>query len=55
MKFFIGVGLGPIQTNIFFEGAFHGGFDSREIADLWKIRSGLESPHKNWYDEIEAA
>ena len=49
MKIFIGVGLGPIQTNIFFEGAFHGGFDRLVIAVLGWNHSG-----KVGFDELEA-
>lgn len=34
MKTFLGIGLGPIQTSIFLEGAFRGGFDRLVIADV---------------------
>lgn len=34
MKTFLGVGLGPIQTSIFLDGAFRGGFDRLVIADV---------------------
>ncbi len=34
MKTFLGVGLGPIQTGIFLDGAFRGGFDRLVIADV---------------------
>jgi hypothetical protein len=33
-KTFLGVGLGPIQTGIFIDGAFRGGFDRLVIADV---------------------
>lgn len=33
-KTFLGVGLGPIQTGIFLDGAFRGGFDRLVIADV---------------------
>jgi mannitol-1-phosphate 5-dehydrogenase len=33
-KTFLGVGLGPIQTSIFLDGAFRGGFDRLVIADV---------------------
>jgi hypothetical protein len=33
-KAFLGIGLGPIQTGIFLDGAFRGGFDSLVIADV---------------------
>ncbi len=34
MQTFLGIGLGPIQTGIFLEGAFRGGFDRLVIADV---------------------
>jgi hypothetical protein len=34
MKTFLGIGLGPIQTGIFLDGAFRGGFDRLVIADV---------------------
>ncbi len=34
MKTFLGIGLGPIQTSIFLDGAFRGGFDRLVIADV---------------------
>lgn len=34
MKTFLGVGLGPIQTSIFLDGAFRGGLDRLVIADV---------------------
>jgi len=34
MKTFLGVGLGPIQTSIFLDGAFRGGFGRLVIADV---------------------
>ena len=34
MKIFLGVGLGPIQTSIFLDGAFRSGFDRLVIADV---------------------
>ena len=34
MKIFLGIGLGPIQTSIFLDGAFRGGFDRLVIADV---------------------
>ncbi len=33
-KTFLGIGLGPIQTGIFLDGAFRGGFDRLVIADV---------------------
>jgi hypothetical protein len=33
-KTFLGIGLGPIQTSIFLDGAFRGGFDRLVIADV---------------------
>ena len=33
-KTFLGIGLGPIQTGIFLQGAFRGGFDRMVIADV---------------------
>jgi hypothetical protein len=34
MKTFVGIGLGPIQTGIFLDGAFRGGFGRLVIADV---------------------
>ncbi len=34
MKTFVGIGLGPIQTGIFLDGAFRGGFDRLVVADV---------------------
>ena len=34
MKTFLGIGLGPIQTSIFLNGAFRGGFERLVIADV---------------------
>lgn len=34
MTTFLGIGLGPIQTSIFLDGAFRGGFDRLVIADV---------------------
>lgn len=34
MKTFLGIGLGPIQTGIFLDGAFRGGMDRLVIADV---------------------
>ncbi len=34
MQIFLGIGLGPIQTSIFLDGAFRGGFERLVIADV---------------------
>jgi hypothetical protein len=34
MRIFVGIGLGPIQTGIFLDGAFRGGFSRLVIADV---------------------